>query len=214
MAPSYYILLFTTLVIPFLAIIINRKFKPEVLIKHLKIPLILTVFYLLSQFSGFSIAGDYPDLLLNSLAYLLFVISVLSFPKMLKQPIHTKITRSVLLIPIALTFIAGLFGIFFFILISQDLESKAEYSFSKNSKQYTTRKYQSGFVTQLHIKYTFDTYQTIIPNLIERKIDKTVFRDTNSKLDLYNPDSLTIVLENKKLIFSSANGVKYTKEIN
>ena len=213
MSPSYFILLAATIVLPTIAIVLNRNFKPKKIFKYLKIPIVFFSVFLVSEVNGYSLMGDYPNYICNALAYFVFVLSILSFPKMFKNPLHTNIIRRTLFVPVGVIFGIGCFGIFFFLLISEDFDSKETYNIISDSNEYITRKYSSGSATQYHIKYTFETFKTYKYMPIEKRVDNTTFLSEQSKLILNNKDSLQISIKNNLITFNSSNGALFQKQL-
>jgi len=215
MSTMYYIYLLTFLGYPFIGFQISRFLNVDFFKKGFKILFLLFVVHNLLFSFGCSIKGDYPDYVIFSIEYLFTCISISMLYKIkINKTGLLKVLGTVL---IGIGFIQGLIGILLFIVIVQDFEADKIYKFKHNDILYQTRRYRSGFVTQMDTKYRFETYKNFDLLPIEIKIDDTKLFDTKCKVKFEDKQFKIDIIEvgnKKELKLFSPDGQSYYKTIN
>lgn len=211
----YYIFLLTFLGYPIIALILSKFITLDKVSKLIK-PTILFFFTHNILFAfGYSLKGDYVDYYVFSFEYLVFCLTVVLLFKTTNT--YAKIFRVLGTIAISLGFIIGLFGIFIFIVISQDYKTNKIFYFENNSKTYETRRYTFGFVSSADTRYTFETYRTYKYFPFEKKIDRTDFFDDKTDLQISENDlkiSVVDLGDQEQILFKSTNGHTFSKALN
>ena len=214
MSLIYYILLTTFLGFPIIGLVLS---KYTTLDKHLTFWKILIAFFAVHNvffFLGYSLKGDYIDYVIFSIEYFFFCLIIFLLFK--SAHAYVKIFRVLGAIAISLGFIIGLFGILFFIFVSLDYETDKIFHFQNNDKSYETRSYSFGGATLSDTKYTFETYRYFRYLPIEHKLDKTIFFDDKTDLNIQEPTLNITIRENEnsmQIIFKSTNGNTFSKTL-
>jgi hypothetical protein len=211
MSFSYCLYLLTFLGWPILVMAISKYFD---LSKHKTLAKYVALIFLIHNalyLSGYSLKGDYIDYVFFSVEYLFFCFVIATYTKPKKTRI--KIFRIIGIFLICVGCIQGLIGIILFIPASQDFEMNKKYTFQQDSKHYESRRYSSGGADTM---YTFETYQTNLFLLVEKKIDETEFFARSSNLNFDDKYFSIQVLKNEaveQLLFSSSNGNNFRKAV-
>jgi len=212
---SYYIYLLTFLVFPILILILYKYVDISKSKKYLKYPFLFFIVHNVLFYFDYSIKDDYPDYVIFSLEYLYFCLIIAILYK--SKNIFSEIFRIIGTIIITIGFLQGIMGILFFILGAMDYDANKIYEYKFDGNTYEVRRYCAGFVTWSSTRYTYETYKHIKFTPFEKKIDKTIFLDTESNLN-FEDDSLKIEIINKdekqQIQFTSSDGNKFIKTIN
>lgn len=211
---SYVLYLITFFGYPILSGILLLFVDFNKLIPHLKWITLFFISHNLLYYAGFSIKGDYPDYIIFSLEYFFFIILIIIAFKTNKLTLIVLGSMGSALILIG--FIQAFFGIFLFIIMSQDLETDKIYTFESDEKSYQTRRYSFGFATLDDTTYSYETYKTYNYLPFEKLIDKSKFSGIESRLN-FQDDNFNISIETdtdkKVLIFSSPNEKPYKVDL-
>lgn len=98
-----------------------------------------------------------------------------------------------------------------------DYQADRIFHFESSNENYEIRRYSFGFATSSDTKYTFETYRKFQYLPIEHKIDRSIFFDDKTDLDISEPQLKIGVVENEKvkqIVFRSSNGKMFVKSIN
>jgi hypothetical protein len=211
----YYIFLISFLGFPFIALVLSWYLKISWSSKFVRLAIAFFGLHNLLFFFGYSLEGDYIDYTIFSVEYFFFCLAI--FVLLKSSNAFIRFFRVLGLIVISLGVIFGLIGILFFIFITMDYESDRILHFESNNKNYETRRYSFGGATLSDTKYTFETYREFRNLPIEHKVDKTIFFDDKTDLDISEPQLKINVVENakeKQIVFTSSNGKTFVKSIN
>lgn len=175
------------------------------------------IFFLLHNllfFFGYSLSGDYIDYTIFSMEYLAFCVMMFALFKTSNNSVGCF--RAFGLIVISLGILIALVGIAFFIFLAMDFDAAKIYHFQNNNKNYETRLYTFGGATLSDTKYTFETYRQFQFLPVEHKLDKTIFFDDKTELDVSDRELKINVLDTmgrREIIFKSTNGKTFEKMI-
>jgi len=214
MSPIYYILLFTLLGSPIVAIFLSAYLKIKLASSAFRLIVVFFLLHNLLFFFGYSLRGDYIDYTIFSLEYFAFCVMMFA---LFKTPGNSVgCFRAFGLIVVSLGILIGLLGIAFFIFLAMDFDAAKIFHFQNNNKTYETRLYTFEGATLSNTKYTFETYRRFQFLPIEHKVDKTIFYDDKTELDISDPKLKISVLDTlggRKIIFKSTNSKTFEKMI-
>lgn len=211
----FWIVEITFLLFPLIGLMLSR-YATKYIVEFGKWGVLIFLLYDVLYIFGYSIRGDYADLIGFSVEYLCFCSIILSInsyriPEALKKIIST----GGVMIQIFTGLIAGL-GFFAAMLISSEYESDLSFKFIEGDNNYEVRRYSMGFVTSLYTDYRFETYRDYRFLPFEKKIDKTTLVDTISSINVADT-ALIFSIENdgnkRSLIMRSKNSGQFIKQL-
>lgn len=191
---GWYLFVLATVILPVVTLIIMRRLQQSTIAKWVKIALPLLLAYHTARYYGYSFRGDNADYLLYCLSYwwccwLVAAMAVFSHWAI-------RLFRIVCYMVIGTVAVCAFFGSFIFpisIYAMQDSVWNWKTHFADtNGNSYETRRYDYGGVFDVETKYTFKTFRIncILP--IEKQIDKTVFFDLETTLQVQRPLQISL----------------------
>lgn len=214
----YFLFEITLLILPVAAILLGRanfKAHSNVIRPAMVTAALLIAAHLVAYTQGYSLRGDYADYGVLSLEYFTFCLFISTIRKV-SNNWYTRGVYRVGLSVMIFGFIAGGIGMIFFPVISQDYVTDKTFHWTSGKQAYETRRYSFGFATMIETKYTFDTYRTFGSLPIEKQIDRTIFMDLQTDLNIGH-DNLKITRTSHNntphIQFQSENGKIFTKKI-
>ncbi len=211
----FWIIEITFLLFPLVGLILSR-YATKYIVEFGKWGVLIFLLYDVLYFFGYSIRGDYADLIGFSVEYLCFCSIILSIKSYRIPEILKKIIRTGgVMIQIFTGLIAGL-GFFAVMLISTEYESDLSFKFIEGNNNFEVRRYSIGFVTSLYTDYRFETYRDYRFLPFEKKIDETTLVDTISSINVADTDLIFSIENdgNKKLFrMRSKNGGQFIKRL-
>ena len=214
MNPSYFLYLIAFLAFPLMGHYLSKQIDLE---KNKKYVIVIALFFLLHNILflvSYSLKGDYADYVIFSLEYFFFCFVIFLLYQF--SSIIPKVIRSIGMAFIVIGYIQGFFGVFLFIVVSQDYEADKVYNFQTNKHHYQTRRYSFGFATLDDTKYILQTYKRFLYLPFEKQINTTTLLGFKTKLDFYDKNFKVMIDETKgkrKLIFSSSNEASHSIEV-
>jgi len=204
---TYLIYIFTFFIHPIIGYFLCRLIPAELSKKAIKYVLSFFVLHNVLYCLGISMRGDIADYCVFSLEYLYFCFLIF------RHAGHS-LWKLFGIVIVLLGYLQALIGIVIFPVISHDYEPDKLYRFEYKDNNYITRRYSFGFVTQMDIRYRFETYHQFYLLPLEFKIDETELLDTKYSLN-YDDRRFTVSIvekDGKELIrFASPNGNAYFK---
>ena len=211
---TYILFLLTFLCYPILAVKITRRYGRHKVFSIIKIAALFFIIHNLLFLIGFSLKGDYIDYCIFSLEYFTFCVGLSAISR--KKQTFVEIVRICAIGAMWLVFTVGIPGIFLFPVISQDYVTDKIFYFTNDNGKCETRRYSFGTIGSENTRYNFETYREYNYLPFEKKIDKTIFFDEQTNLNI-GEDSLNISIQqtnNKRwLVFASTNGHKFAKPV-
>lgn len=209
---SYRLFLLTFLVYPFIGLILSRSLprdhKPKLIKGIITFFLIHNVLFAL----GFSLKGDNIDYLIFSTEYLCLCYLVF---RLKSTSLYAKTLKVIGMIGIGLGGLVGVVGILLFIVISQDYDADKIFHFESSGNSYETRRYSFGFVASVNMRYTLETYREYGYLPFEKKIDKTVFFDNKTNLNIDGALEIDIRTSSNRqqILFKDTEGNVFSKSL-
>ncbi len=214
MNPSYIIYLLTFLIFPLVGLLFSKLISLDTSIKIFKTLAIIFLLHNILFLFGISFIGDYPDYTIFALEY--FTICWMVFSLKGFKTVYLQAFRGIGFLMIILGYLQGFFGIFLFIVVSQDFEADKLYQINNEGVQYETRRYTFGFATLIETRYSFETYKKYDFLPFEKLIDKTDLFDLRTDLDFRDEGFKVDVNKNQgmqQIRFSSSNGADSVKVV-
>ena len=135
MSPIYYILLFTLLGSPIVAIFLSAYLKIKLASSAFRLIVVFFLLHNLLFFFGYSLRGDYIDYTIFSLEYFAFCVMMFA---LFKTPGNSVgCFRAFGLIVVSLGILIGLLGIAFFIFLAMDFDAAKIFHFQNNTNAFT-----------------------------------------------------------------------------
>lgn len=201
------------IILPIAGLVISNHISTERYYKNVKWVILFFVLHNVLFLFDYSLKGDNADYIVFAVEYPFVLLAVILYADVVKN-IFTRVLKIAGLIAMIIGILWGAINLILFIGVEMELVSDKKFNYTSNNKSYETRRYNFSFATLMNARFTFETYRTYDYLLFEKLIDKSVFFDNKTDLNIWGDLNFQIKESAKQdsLIISSG-GVSVRKPV-